>query len=96
MRQLIYSPFGDGNLVLVHLWGNRVGLNCEKIYIYFSLVVKMFSNTANLSYPRYETNSNQKLTEHFQSTKSNPTQEYHEFNYGTITRTEIKSKKIPL
>ena len=56
----------------------------------------MFSNTANLSYPRYETNSNQKFTEHFQSTKSNPTQEYHEFNHGTITRTEIKSKKIPL
>ena len=58
----------------------------------FSMIVNIFNNA--LLYTS-KTNSNQKFAEHFERPKSNPAQEYHEFNHGTIIRIGITRKKNP-
>ena len=36
MRQFVYSPFGDKNLVLFYLWWTEFALKYEKYYKQFS------------------------------------------------------------
>ena len=35
LKQLIYSHFGDNNLVPFHFWPAEIMLKCEKVYKYF-------------------------------------------------------------